>query len=97
MTRDEKGRFVPGHEKTGGRKPRPTEQQYLEAFKNAVSITDIEAIAIRAVKDAQRGDAQARKFVFDYLVGPPVQKNENNNQNSGEIRIVVERKSSNPA
>lgn len=87
MTRDDKGRFpkgVSGNPK--GRKARPTEEKYLAVFKQCVDEEDIKAIARKAVEQAKRGDPMARKFIFDYLVGPPVQKNET--QLTGSISIL---------
>ena len=48
---------------------------------------DWDAIIGKAVDQAKRGDAMARKFIADYLIGAPVQKNEN--ENSGEITLRV--------
>lgn len=74
MTRDEKGRFVKGHEKTGGRKPRAIEQSYLDATLGEVSLDDWREIVKKAKEQARRGDANARKWLSDYLIGPPVQR-----------------------
>lgn len=88
MTRDEKGRFAQGHEKIGGRKKKATEERYLEIFKDAVSEEDWRAIILRAILDAKRGDTAARKFIADYLVGPPV---ESKNINvGGELSVVID-------
>ena len=73
MTRDEKGRFLQGNP-GGGRKPRAVEESYLELFKSTVSQADAVKIIEKAKTDAIAGDAVARKFIFDYLVGTPVQK-----------------------
>jgi hypothetical protein len=74
MTRDEKGHFVKGHEKIGGRKTRKVEEDYLALFRSSVSPEDWGAIIARAVSDAKRGDGVARKFIADYMIGVPVQK-----------------------
>jgi hypothetical protein len=73
MTRDDKGRFAQGNP-GGGRKPKATEERYLELMKSTVSEADWTAIIARAVVDAKRGDTAARKFIADYLIGPPVEK-----------------------
>lgn len=85
MTRDEKGRFVDGHEKTGGRKSKPIEERYLKIFKSSVSPEDWKAIIDRAVLDATRGDAVARKFIADYLIGTPIQRSEITGAEGGPI------------
>jgi hypothetical protein len=74
MTRDENGRFVKGHDKIGGRKPKAIEKAYLDIFKATVSKNDWEVIIIKAIDQAKRGDAVARKFIADYMIGAPVQK-----------------------
>lgn len=84
MTRDEKGHFVKGHEKIGGRKSRAVEVAYLKIFKETVSPVDWKAIIERTIKDAKVGDATARKFIADYLIGAPVQKVDTNI--SGKIK-----------
>lgn len=63
------GRFSRGNRCASGRKSRAA---WREAFARAVSPSDLEAIARRAVKDARRGDARAREIVFAYcLTRPP--------------------------
>jgi hypothetical protein len=74
VVRDNKGKFVKGHEGTGGRKKRVTEEKYLQLLKKTVSPDDWTEIIQRAVLDAKRGDGIARKFIADYLIGAPVQK-----------------------
>lgn len=74
MTRDDKGKFVKGHPKTGGRKKRTIEERYLEIFKETVTETDWKKIITRAIEDAGRGDGMARKFIADYLIGTPIQR-----------------------
>ena len=75
MTRDDKGRFVKGVSgNPRGRGKKEVEESYLQAFRDAVSPLDWNAILVRAVTDAKKGDAVARKFVADYLIGPAVQK-----------------------
>lgn len=44
----------------------------LEAMREAVSAEDWTAIAMRAVQDARAGDAQARQWLRDTLLGRPV-------------------------
>jgi len=56
-----------------GRPPRKTEQAYLNAMIGKVSIAAWQRIVIRAVEDAERGDAKARQWLTDYVVGKPTQ------------------------
>lgn len=78
--RNEKGQFVKGQ--TGnpnGRPPKKREDRYLEITTTTCTFEEWKAVVKRAVADAKRGDAQARKWLSDYLVGPPVQRTENKN------------------
>lgn len=74
MTRDEKGRFLKGE--TGnpaGRPPKERERRFYEITLSTVTFEDWKEIVTRAVSDAKRGDATARKWLSDYLVGVPEQ------------------------
>lgn len=93
MTRDEKGKFVKGHENVGaGRKPKSVEQRYLAAFKKCVTLEDMEEIINRALIGAKRGDPADRKFICDYLIGPPVEKTQNEDTHDVTIRILYGKK-----
>jgi hypothetical protein len=77
MTRDEKGHFVKGVSgNPKGRAPKEREVQYMNALASCVSVDDWKEIITKAVTDAKRGDTAARKFLADYLIGPPVEKKE---------------------
>jgi hypothetical protein len=69
--RNELGQFVAGNAGGPGRPPRSTEQAYMEATINNCSLEDWGAIVRRAVQDAIAGDAQARTFLANYLIGKP--------------------------
>lgn len=88
--RDDKGRFVKGH--TGnpnGRMPKEREIKFYDLTLSAVSENDWTDIVLAAVKLAKRGDAQARKWLSDYLLGLPSQSLELSGKNSGPIELVV--------
>jgi len=72
--RDEQGRFIKGHKGNGGRKPRAVEQSYLDIMLGEVSPDEWREIVGVAKRQAMRGDAVARKWLSDYIIGPPVQK-----------------------
>jgi hypothetical protein len=75
VKRDENGKVTPGSVlNPKGRPKRKVEDNYLVIFRSAVSPDDWKAIIDKAVIDAKRGDAVARKFIADYLIGAPVQK-----------------------
>ena len=73
MTRDEKGRFVKGNSGGPGRPPKEREERYYEITMTACTYKDWEAIIKKAIEQAKRGDAIARKWLSDFLVGTPDQ------------------------
>jgi hypothetical protein len=87
--RDESGRFrkgISGNPK--GRPPKERELRFYEITLQAVTFDDWKEIVKKAVQQAKRGDAQARKWLADYLMGPPVQRNELAGPNGGSINIL---------
>lgn len=85
--RDENGRFIKGH--TGnpnGRMPKTREIKFYDLTVSAVSEANWIDIVKSAVKLAVRGDAQARKWLADYLVGIPAQKMEL----TGDVPVVIQ-------
>lgn len=76
--RDEKGRFVKGH--TGnpnGRMPKTREIKFYDLTVSAISEQDWVGIVDKAKEQAKRGDAIARKWLADYLVGQAVSRIDN--------------------
>ncbi len=57
-----------------GRPKKKREERYLEITMSACTFLDWKAIVKKAVTDAKRGDATARKWLSDYLIGSPQQK-----------------------
>jgi hypothetical protein len=88
--RDESGRFKKG-EYTGGpgRPSRETEKYFLELFRSSVSDADFKAVIEALVKAAKRGNTAATKIILDYLMGPPVQRTENDNNNHGAYTLMI--------
>ena len=74
--RNEKGQFEKGHSGGPGRPKKSREERYLEITKSAVTFDDWKKIILKAAEQAMRGDAQARKWLSDNLIGLPVQKTE---------------------
>lgn len=90
MTRDEKGRFVRGV--SGNPKGRPSKEreiQYRDVLLTAISLMDWRKIVEKARDQALRGDAVARKWLADYLVGVPVQKFEHSGEDGAPISIQI--------
>ena len=68
------GQFAKGDNGGPGRPRKKREERYLEITMSACTFKDWERIVKKAVTDAQRGDATARKWLSDYLIGSPQQK-----------------------
>ena len=87
--RDAKGKFVKGHPGMGGRPSKPKEEMYYRILMTACSADDWAAIVAKAVDQAKRGDATARKWIADYLVGPPIERKEITGADGGAIHVKV--------
>lgn len=95
--RDENGRFIKGS--TGnprGRMPKERETKFYELTLNTVTFEDWKAIVKKAVAQAQRGDGVARKWLSDYLIGPPVQRQEHTGEDGNAILIQFVEKDDGP-
>lgn len=74
VARDSKGRFVKGASgNPQGRLPKQVEQTYLQVSENVCSLDVWREIVMKAVEQAKRGDARARQWLSDYLIGKPLQ------------------------
>jgi len=81
--RDERGRFVKGYNGGPGRPPKAREKRYYEITISTCTYKQWTAIIKKAVEQALEGDATARKWLSDYLVGSPKQYLEH----SGELGV----------
>ena len=68
------GQFAKGYKGGPGRPPKKKEERFMEVSIAAVSLKDWREIIKKAVDQAKRGDTQARKFLAEYLIGPPQQR-----------------------
>lgn len=57
-----------------GRPKKEREERYYKITMSAVSFTEWREIVKEAATQAKAGDAQARKWLSDYLIGSPQQK-----------------------
>jgi len=87
--RDDKGRFVEGHSKTGGRKTRLDEDQFNKIWSKKFPQKRVEVILDKLGALAERGDLAAIKLVLEYLYGKPIQRNEVTGYEGGALEIVV--------
>jgi hypothetical protein len=96
--RDENGRFVKGvSPNPKGRPPKEREEKYHNVLLTSVSFVDWERIVQKARDQALKGDAVARKWLSDYLIGPPVQRNEHTGADGGQLVITILERNDKPA
>lgn len=67
MKRNKNGQFAKGNGGGPGRPPKAREERYYEIAMNTVTFEDWKHIIRKAVTDARRGDATARKWISEYL------------------------------
>jgi hypothetical protein len=89
VERDKQGHFIKGNGGGPGRPKRPKEEKYWRILLTSVSADDWRAIVDKAVEQAKRGDAVARKWLADYLVGPPVERKEITGADGKALRIEI--------
>lgn len=69
VLRDAGGRFLPGSASLSpGRPPRETEQTYLRALSERVTLDDWNAVIEKALAQAKGGDSRARNFLASWLL-----------------------------
>ena len=91
MGRDAKGRFVKGSSGNPlGRAKRKAEDEFLDALGRRVSLADWVAVIDKALALAKvDGDARARQWLSDYLIGKPIQRVEHAGAGGGPLQAVV--------
>jgi len=73
IIRDPRGRFVKGC--SGNPKGAAINQfRYLKKMGAAVTASDWRAVIDKALEQAKRGDARAREWLSEYLMGKPPQQ-----------------------
>jgi hypothetical protein len=88
-------RDVNGHLQKGsilnpkGRPKKDRERDYLDIMLNIVTPKRWTSIVNKAADQAERGDAVARKWLADYIIGAPVQRQEVTGLEGGAIEIIV--------
>lgn len=85
-----KGGFKKG--KSGnpkGRAKKAHEVKFLDLLRNEITENDWHIIIRTAISFAQAGDTNARRWLSDYTMGPPVQKQEITGEDGGAVKIKV--------
>ncbi len=90
MVRDKNGRFIKGNSGGPGRPRKDREVEYYRILSTRCTVDDWHAIIDRAIRDAKSGDAVARRWLADYLIGPPVERKELTGAEGSALRIVIE-------
>jgi hypothetical protein len=67
--RNPDGTFAAGNPGGPGRPRRATEQAYLTALSDTLTLEEWRAIVARAVQDAKNGDGKAREWLAQYALG----------------------------
>lgn len=94
--RDKNGRFVEGNtaaqRNSGGRPKRSVEEKYLKALSRRVTMKEWNKVIEVAIQFAKAGDAKARQWLSDYLMGKPIQRMEHTGKGGGEVvfRVVYD-------
>lgn len=87
--RDAKGRFGENNPGGPGRVPLAKEEQYLKIFHKVVTPKEFETVCATALRQAQKGDDRARKWITDYLLGAPIQRTQHTGQDGGSLEVVL--------
>lgn len=87
--RDAKGRFGKDNPGGPGRVPLAKEEQYLKIFHKIVTPKEFEVVCATALRQAQKGDDRARKWITDYLLGAPIQRTQHTGEDGKALEIVV--------
>ncbi len=92
MVRDKNGRFVKGNGGGPGRPKKEREVEYYRILQFRCTPDRWQKIIDKALEQAERGDAVARKWLADYLIGPPVERKEVENSGAVTFKVVYENK-----
>ena len=72
--RAKNGQFAKGNAGGPGRPKKEREREYLNATVSCVSVAQWKRIVKKAAKDAEKGDAVARNWLGNYLLGTPLKR-----------------------
>ncbi len=89
MMRDDRGRFAKGNGGGPGRPKKEREVEYYRILQFRCTPDRWQKIIDKALEQAERGDAVARKWLADYLIGPPVERKEVTGADGNALRIEI--------
>ena len=67
ISRGSGGKFLPG---TPGGPGRPKRTDFADLLRKTLTDEQAKAIYVQAIKQAERGDAKARTWLFSFLMAP---------------------------
>ena len=75
------GTFAPGNRfglgNQGGRRTMTAQMnRFLDVLVDEITDSDLKAIASKTVDQAKQGNPEARRFLYEYIVGKPTQRQE---------------------
>jgi hypothetical protein len=86
--RDERGRFVKGNGGGPGRPKRSREEQYLDVLLGVCTPDEWKIVCAVALSRAKAGDAKAREWLGNYIIGKPIEKHEVSGPDGGAIEVA---------
>jgi hypothetical protein len=72
-----------------GRPKKDREEEFQKILLSEVTPGDFRDMVAKAVQLAKKGEYQFMKLLFDYLIGPPVEKKEISGADGGAIDIKL--------
>lgn len=87
--RDTNGRFVKGNGGGPGRPKKEKEAAYLDILLSVVTPDDWRKVCAVALARAKSGDAKARDWLSNYIVGRPVERHEVSGPNGAAIDFNI--------
>lgn len=88
---DEKtGRFKPGNKASPGRKKKAVERDYVKIITDVVSPSKWRGVVEKAYLQALAGDAYARRWLSEYIIGKPPQILELRGGEAAQLAQIIE-------
>ena|SRR5688572_9932550 len=87
--RDNAGRFGTGNTYGKGRPKRSVELDYMNALHEECPVETWKEIVKKAVEQANGGDAKARTFIANYILGKPQTNIELHTHSEGEPPVKI--------